>query len=584
MPATIRDLVDEPTSSSVLQRSIERLGACLRDDGPLVTWLHAGSNRADILQAFSDSATDTNLIRIDCRGVEPTHDGLAQELGSGEAMLKDVAANISGSATRPVVLFDHYEVFRLADGWLRRDFIPELGTNARVVFVSTESPSAGWLAAAGWRPYFNIVDARDLESEDGANIAAAALEQAGNESIRDVLQAASVVRRITKPMLAAICPDTDSDAAWNAMRKLPFVEQDRDGLALDGPVQDALGAELRAADPDRYRTIQRQAWSLLRRQLKSAVRADLWRATADIIFLIENPVIREAFFPSASALFSVEPSSRADFDEIVAMVEQHENAASVEAMRLWWKHLPSAFHTVRDSHNTTVGFYCAAKPDEIDRSWMRFDPVADAWLRHLDNKAAPSLFLRRWLSAEDGERPCGVQAAAWVDVKRTYLELRPDLRRVYLVLEDLTPYAAVATELGFAVLEESTIEVGGQQRFSAMLDFGPGSVDGWIANLVAAELGIAEDRLLDATTHELLLDGSRVALTPLEYGVVSMLESREGEGVSRQALLEQVWGHNHDGSSNVVDAVVRGLRKKCGASAGMFETVRGVGYRLRREA
>ena len=579
--ATIRDLVDEPTTSSALQRSIERLNTCLRDDGPLVTWLCAGANRADILQAFADDAADARVIRIDCRGVEPTHTGLALELGSSESTLKDVASAISNSANRPIVLFDHYEVFRLADGWLRRDFIPDLGTNARVVFVSNESPSAGWVAAAGWRPYFNIVDAR--ESEDGADFAASVLEQANDESVREVLQAASVVRRITKPMLAAICPEADSDTAWNALRKLSFVEQDRDGLALDGSVQDALGTELRAADPDRYRTIQRQAWSLLRRQLKSAARADLWRTTADIIFLIENPVIREAFFPSASALYSVEPSSRSDFEEIVELVEQHENMASVDAMRIWWKHLPTAFHTVRDSNNATVGFYCAARPDEIDRTWMRFDPVADAWLRHLDSKAAPSLFLRRWLSAEDGERPSGVQAAAWVDVKRTYLELRPELRRVYLAVEDLEPYAAVATELGFTVLEDSTVEIDGQQRFSAMLDFGPGSVDGWIANLVAAELGIVEDQLLDATTHELLLGGGRIALTPLEYGVVSMLESREGEGVSREALLEQVWGRNHDGSSNVVDAVVRGLRKKCGENAEIFETVRGVGYRLRRE-
>jgi DNA-binding response OmpR family regulator len=45
--------------------------------------------------------------------------------------------------------------------------------------------------------------------------------------------------------------------------------------------------------------------------------------------------------------------------------------------------------------------------------------------------------------------------------------------------------------------------------------------------------------------------------------------------------LEQVWGHNYEGGSNVVDAVVRGLRKKCGEHADIVETVRGVGYRLR---
>ena len=62
-----------------------------------------------------------------------------------------------------------------------------------------------------------------------------------------------------------------------------------------------------------------------------------------------------------------------------------------------------------------------------------------------------------------------------------------------------------------------------------------------------------------------------------------MLESRPGEAVSRSELLGNVWGHDYDGGSNVVDAVVRGLRKKCGEHADILETVRGVGYRLRAQ-
>ena len=193
----------------------------------------------------------------------------------------------------------------------------------------------------------------------------------------------------------------------------------------------------------------------------------------------------------------------------------------------------------------------------------------------------PALFLRRWLSRDVGEAPCAVQAAAWIDIKRSYLELRPQLRRVYLTLADIGPYGPAATQLGFTVLEDLATDLGDICYHTAMLDFGPGSVDGWICDLVAAELGIVEDRLLDPAARELLLNGNRIPLTPLEYGVVSMLESRAGDAVSRGDLLRQVWGHGHDSGSNVVDAVVRGLRRKCGDQANIFETVRGVGYRLR---
>jgi DNA-binding response OmpR family regulator len=45
-------------------------------------------------------------------------------------------------------------------------------------------------------------------------------------------------------------------------------------------------------------------------------------------------------------------------------------------------------------------------------------------------------------------------------------------------------------------------------------------------------------------------------------------------------LLADVWGYDYDGGSNVVDVVVRSLRKKLGERAALIEAVRGTGYRL----
>jgi len=190
-----------------------------------------------------------------------------------------------------------------------------------------------------------------------------------------------------------------------------------------------------------------------------------------------------------------------------------------------------------------------------------------------------ALFLRRWLSTTTGEAPSPVQAACWVDVKRKYLELRPNLRRVYLALDNLTPYAAAAQKLGFRVIEEAS----GKDYQSAMLDFGPSSVDGWLARLVAAELGVEEDGVLDYAARELVLDGRRVGLSRLEFGVIEFLYRRPGEAVSRSSLLTHVWEQCYDGGGNVVDVVIRSLRKKLGEKASFIETVHGVGYRLRRE-
>ena len=117
-------------------------------------------------------------------------------------------------------------------------------------------------------------------------------------------------------------------------------------------------------------------------------------------------------------------------------------------------------------------------------------------------------------------------------------------------------------------------------RRSALLDFGPSSVDGWLAKLASNELLIESESILDPVQRQLVLDGRRVDLTRLEFDVLDYLYQRQAKVVERSALLRDVWGYTHVGS-NVVDTVVRSLRRKLGERASMIETVRGRGYRLR---
>jgi serine/threonine protein kinase len=83
------------------------------------------------------------------------------------------------------------------------------------------------------------------------------------------------------------------------------------------------------------------------------------------------------------------------------------------------------------------------------------------------------------------------------------MELRPRLRRVYLTVRDFAPYAAVAQELGFEPIAEASVVLDGDTYYSAALDFGPDSVDGWLSTLIAAELGIPADDPRGPTPHDL---------------------------------------------------------------------------------
>jgi DNA-binding response OmpR family regulator len=120
------------------------------------------------------------------------------------------------------------------------------------------------------------------------------------------------------------------------------------------------------------------------------------------------------------------------------------------------------------------------------------------------------------------------------------------------------------------------------------LDMGVDSVDGWLGRLLAQETGtvIGETAsyspLLDERARELVVNGSRIGLTRLEFEVLAYLMARPNRAVARYELVEGVWGYGKEAStSNVVETVVRSVRQKLGAHRNSLETVRGVGYRYR---
>jgi hypothetical protein len=91
--------------------------------------------------------------------------------------------------------------------------------------------------------------------------------------------------------------------------------------------------------------------------------------------------------------------------------------------------------------------------------------------------------------------------------------------------------------------------------------------------------GRAIDCRLDEANRELVLEGRREPVTPLEYGVMLALVRARGRVMTRDEMLAEVWKTSIAGS-NRVEAVVRSLRKKLGAFAPSIETVTGHGYRF----
>lgn len=87
---------------------------------------------------------------------------------------------------------------------------------------------------------------------------------------------------------------------------------------------------------------------------------------------------------------------------------------------------------------------------------------------------------------------------------------------------------------------------------------------------------------LSKEAREVLVAGERVELTHKEFDLISYLLENRGLVLDRETILSAVWGYSFDGENRTVDVHIRSLRQKLGDGADCIETVRGVGYVIRK--
>lgn len=85
---------------------------------------------------------------------------------------------------------------------------------------------------------------------------------------------------------------------------------------------------------------------------------------------------------------------------------------------------------------------------------------------------------------------------------------------------------------------------------------------------------------IDLKKHVVFVDGKPITLTLKEFELLGRLVQNLNIVLTRDRLLEEIWGYDFDGETRTVDVHVRTLRQKLGNAGNMIQTVRGVGYRL----
>ena len=89
---------------------------------------------------------------------------------------------------------------------------------------------------------------------------------------------------------------------------------------------------------------------------------------------------------------------------------------------------------------------------------------------------------------------------------------------------------------------------------------------------------VFENIRIDLGARQVWMDETSIELTATEFDLLKTLAERRGMVLSRERLLEKVWGHDYFGEIRVVDVHIGHIRQKIGT--GFITTVRGVGYRF----
>jgi hypothetical protein len=195
---------------------------------------------------------------------------------------------------------------------------------------------------------------------------------------RAVAEAASVLRRVTLPLLAAVVDEPDVERARRTLRELPFTVTTAAGVELSGLAAPVLLEALELRDPGRVRTLRTRA---ARAILDSLDHGPNWESTADLLHLVQNPLIRHAYAPPGMLQHPVEQARSEDHDEIVAIARRFAGEKSARLAEQWWQARRDTFAVVRAADGGVAAFSVTAAIDDRAGS-AGDDPLVQAVADH----------------------------------------------------------------------------------------------------------------------------------------------------------------------------------------------------------
>lgn len=628
---TIADLIRHGRRTTLAGRNTELrlLRQVTAPGGPVVSYVHgpAGIGKTALVSALDACLDDEGVRRlhIAAGAVEPTPTAILAALGKvvdhEVRTVTELAAALASLKDVTVVMVDDVDTWRLAASWLRTDLLPALPASTRFVLAGTVPPPPAWSIEYG--PYFldiklgalpraesdAAVAAVGLSAEvaeriwllsgghplglrmaihaartgslgtarDAGELANAILHAIGDSELRRAVEACAIVRRANRTLISAILQTEEPIplSLLEAVEALPFAKRDAEGIYIAEPVRRAIVDWMSGVEAERHQLWRKTAADWIVGRLRATSRSGRWRHMADLLHLLEQPALRNAFFPPDEEAPPVEPARADDFEQIFEIAELRAGPGERGCIEAWAQRLPHRFSVARGSEGEVLAFYVFARQDDPHSGLGAVDPLFAAWQAHLAANPVEGevLFIRQISARANGAYPAG-RTACILDVKRTYIE-RWGMARIYSHAS--ADEQDLLHRLGFRPLEQPQTGM----PVTMALEVPGGDMIEWVLALIdAGPHGMAHGNDLDFTRdrREIVVEGRAIELTPLEASLLGELIDRAPAVVRREDLIERIWRRAHVGS-NVVDTVVRTLRKKLGPRRDCIQTIPKTGYR-----
>lgn len=424
---------------------LELFGAALREEEPPfnLLFIHGpgGIGKTALIDQYARLAVEARrrVLRLDGHEIQASPHGFALALAGALGLAEGEDPIPALSRLRaPVLLIDTFEALEPIEGWIRDRLLPLLPANAVTVIAGRNPPSDPWRSDPGWADLSRIISLRNLRPEESrallaargvpperhedilrfthghplalslaaevareghiaADLTTAGLEVlapllkrfvAGAPSLlhRQALEAASVAYRTTQATLTAalgLRKDETARQLFEWLRGLPTMEQGSQGLFPHDIVRDALFDDLRLRDPEQLRRLSRRVARLESARFFRSRGTEQHTAFWGMMYVRRHLPSAGPFFDwSGLGQAFVEPARPEDREGVLAMVEEHEGAASAKVAARWFQQQPEAFSVFRSVGGELAGFACHLLAD-LEREAYEFDPAFAAIREHV---------------------------------------------------------------------------------------------------------------------------------------------------------------------------------------------------------